>query len=98
MKVAALSYPDPVRSRHDTRSFAMTLQPMLRLIAGVFVAVSVLLGMFVNQYFLWFTLFVGLNLTQSAFTSWCPMMSVLKRLGVRDNRVVFDEPAREFHR
>jgi hypothetical protein len=76
----------------------MILEPMLRLIAGVFVAVSVLLGMYVHPYFLWFTLFVGLNLTQSAFTNWCPMMSFLRRLGVRDNRVVFDEPARECHR
>lgn len=63
----------------------MTLEPMLRLIAGVFVAVSVLLGMFVQPYFLWFTLFVGLNLTQSAFTRWCPMISFLRRLGVPEN-------------
>jgi hypothetical protein len=62
----------------------MTLEPLLRLIAGVFVAVSVLLGMFVNTNFLWFTLFVGVNLAQSAFTGWCPMMTFLKRLGVRD--------------
>ena len=55
----------------------MTLEPMLRLIAGAFVAVSVLLGMFVHPNFLWFTLFVGLNLMQSAVTRWCPMMSLL---------------------
>jgi DUF2892 family protein len=57
---------------------------MLRLIAGVFVSVSVLLGIFVHPYFLWFTLFVGLNLAQSAFTRWCPMMSFLRRLGVQE--------------
>lgn len=62
----------------------MTLEPMLRLIAGLFVTASVLLGMFVHPYFLWFTLFVGLNLTQSALTNWCPMMSLLRRFGVRD--------------
>ena len=45
----------------------MTLEPMLRLIAGFFVAASVLLGIYVHPYFLWFTLFVGLNLAQSAF-------------------------------
>jgi hypothetical protein len=39
--------------------------------------------MYVHPYFLWFTLFVGLNLTQSAFTNWCPMMSILQRFGVR---------------
>lgn len=60
----------------------MTLEPMLRLIAGAFVTASVLLGMYVHPYFLWFTVFVGLNLVQSAFTKWCPMMSVLRRAGV----------------
>ncbi len=64
----------------------MTLEPMLRLIAGVFVSASVLLGMYVHPYFLWFTLFVGLNLAQSALTTWCPMMAILRRLGIRDNR------------
>ena len=62
----------------------MTLEPMIRLIGGAFVAASVLLGMYVHPYFLWFTLFVGLNLVQSAFTGWCPMMSILKSCGVRD--------------
>jgi hypothetical protein len=65
---------------------------MLRLIAGVFVTASVLLGMFVHPSFLWFTLFVGLNLTQSAFSNWCLMMSFLRRLGVRENRMAFDRP------
>ena len=60
----------------------MTLEPMLRLIAGAFVSASVLLGMYVHPYFLWFTLFVGLNLLQSGFTNWCPMMAILKRAGV----------------
>jgi hypothetical protein len=38
--------------------------------------------LFVHQNFLWFTLFVGLNLFQSAFTQWCPMMTILSKLGV----------------
>ena len=63
----------------------MTVEPMIRLIAGGFVAASVLLGMYVHPYFLWFTLFVGLNLTQSAFTAWCPMMSILRHAGVKDS-------------
>jgi hypothetical protein len=71
----------------------MTLEPMLRLIAGVFVTASVLLGMFVHPYLLWFTVFVGLNLTQSAFTNWCPMMSFLRRLGVQENRMALDRRA-----
>ena len=62
----------------------MTLEPMLRAIAGTFVAASVVLGMSVHPYFLWFTLFVGLNLLQSGFTNWCPMISLLGKLGVRE--------------
>ncbi len=57
----------------------MTLEPMLRAIAGAFVAASVLLGVYVHPYFLWFTLFVGLNLLQSGFTNWCPMISFLRK-------------------
>ena len=55
----------------------MTIERWLRLIGGGFVAASVLLGIYVNPRFLWFTLFVGLNLFQSAFTQWCPMMAIL---------------------
>ena len=55
----------------------------LRLIAGLFVSASVLLGMYVHPYFFWFTLFVGLNLFQSAFTGWCPMMTILRKAGVQ---------------
>jgi hypothetical protein len=62
----------------------MTVEPMLRLIAGTFVTASVLLGMFVHPAFLWFTAFVGVNLIQSAFTRWCPMMSILRKAGVPD--------------
>lgn len=70
----------------------MTVDSMIRLIGGSFVAASVLLGMYVHPYFLWFTLFVGLNLAQSAFTGWCPMMSLLRRLGVPETRAA--EPRR----
>lgn len=62
----------------------MTVERALRLIAGALVAVSVLLGMYVNTNFLWFTLFVGLNLFQSGFTNWCPMMVVLRAGGLPD--------------
>lgn len=61
----------------------MTVERALRLVAGVFVTLSVLLGIYVDTRFLWFTLFVGLNLLQSAFTNWCPMMAILRRAGVR---------------
>ncbi len=61
----------------------MTLERYLRLIAGFFVLLSLALGWWVDQRFFWFTAFVGLNLLQSAFTNWCPMVAVLKKLGVR---------------
>jgi len=61
----------------------MTVEAMLRLIAGAFVMASVLLGMYAHPGFLWFTAFVGLNLFQSSFTGWCPMMAILRKAGVR---------------
>jgi hypothetical protein len=54
------------------------------LLGGLFVFASVLLGLSVHPYFFGFTAFVGLNLFQSAFTNWCPMMTILRRAGVRD--------------
>jgi hypothetical protein len=61
----------------------MTVERLLRLIAGFFVLLSVLLGIYVHPNWFWFTAFVGLNLFQSAFSNWCPMMTILKKLGVR---------------
>lgn len=61
----------------------MTLERYLRLIAGSFVLASVLLGYYVNPTWFLFTGFVALNLIQSAFTNWCPMMTFLRRLGVK---------------
>ena len=61
----------------------MTIERWLRMIGGGVVAASVLLGIYVNPLFLGFTLFVGLNLFQSAFTQWCPMMTILRKAGVR---------------
>ena len=61
----------------------MTVERYLRLIAGFFVTISVALGYYVNPAWFLFTAFVGLNLFQSAFTNWCPAMTFLKKLGVR---------------
>ncbi len=61
----------------------MTIDLYVRLVAGLFVTASVLLGVLVSPYFFWFTAFVGLNLFQSAFTNWCPLISILKAAGVR---------------
>ncbi|RMG49883.1 MAG: DUF2892 domain-containing protein [Acidobacteria bacterium] len=61
----------------------MTLERYLRLIAGSFVLLSLALGYWVNPAWYLFTAFVGLNLVQSAFTNWCPMMTFLRWLGVK---------------
>jgi hypothetical protein len=60
----------------------MYIDRWLRLIAGAFVLLSLGLGYWVSPYFFLFTAFVGLNLLQSGFTDWCPMMTILRKLGV----------------
>ena len=62
----------------------MRLEEMLRGIAGFFVLGSLALGHWVHPGFYLFTAFVGLNLLQSAFTRWCPMISLLRALGTRE--------------
>ena len=61
----------------------MTIDRYLRLIAGFFVVLSLALGYWVSPYWYLFTGLVGLNLFQSAFTNWCPMMAFLRKLGVK---------------
>jgi hypothetical protein len=60
----------------------MSVERYLRFIAGFFVSLSVALGYWVNPAWFLFTAFVGLNLVQSALTDWCPMMTLLRKLGV----------------
>ena len=62
----------------------MNMERTLRLIAGIFVLISVALTVFVSQKWIYFTAFIGLNLLQSAFTNWCPMITILRKLGVRE--------------
>ena len=66
----------------------MTVERYLRGIAGFFVLVSILLAHYHSHYWLLFTGFVGLNLFQSAFTNWCLMMNILKKLGVEGRACV----------
>jgi hypothetical protein len=61
----------------------MDLNRWLRLIAGTFVLASTLLGYYSSPKWFLFTGFVALNLIQSAFTNWCPMMTFLRKLGVK---------------
>ena len=60
----------------------MTLERVIRIIAGTFILLSLALGHYVSSYWYLFTAFVGLNLFQSGFTNWCPMMTFLRKLGV----------------
>ena len=65
----------------------MTINRVVRIIAGFFVLISLAFGVEVSpvyhsSYWLWFTAFVGANLFQSGFTNWCLMDKILARLGV----------------
>jgi len=69
----------------------MTINRVVRIIAGIFVLLSLALGvevspLYVNHDWLWFTAFVGANLLQSGFTNFCLMDKILKQLGVPEDR------------
>ncbi|HEY4930388.1 MAG TPA: DUF2892 domain-containing protein [Terriglobales bacterium] len=61
----------------------MNVERTLRLIAGAFVLISLALGYWVSPYWFLFTAFVGLNLFQSGLTNWCPMMTILRKAGLK---------------
>ena len=61
----------------------MTVNEGLRLAAGFFTILSVALGVYVSEYWFLFTIFIGLNQIQSAFTHWCPMMWFLQKAGLK---------------
>jgi hypothetical protein len=66
----------------------MTSWQLVRVFAGIFILLSLALGMpgsplFVSPWWLAFTAFVGLNMLQSGFTNWCLMETLLRKLGVR---------------
>ena len=60
----------------------MTTEKWIRIIAGSFILISVVLTVWVSEWWLFFTSFVGVNLIQSSFTGWCLMEKILKKLGV----------------
>jgi len=64
------------------------LNTYFRVIVGTFVLLSVVLAVYVNQNWLWFTVFIGVNLIQSAFTKWCLLETILLKLGVKNNNAV----------
>ena len=61
----------------------MSVDRVVLAVAGLFIIISVILGHYVHPYWLFFTLFVGANLFQSAFTGFCPMAMILKKFGIR---------------
>jgi len=61
----------------------MELDRMVLAFAGSFILISLLLSQIYSPYWLWFTAFVGANLLQSAFTGFCPLAIILKRLGIK---------------
>ena len=61
----------------------MTVERAVRMIAGVFVLLSLALGHWVSPYWYLFTAFVGLILFQSSFTNWCPAMTILRKMGLK---------------
>ena len=67
----------------------MTIERAIRLMAGFFVMLSLALGIegspvFVSQWFLAFTAFVGFNLFQSGITGFCPPSFLLRKMGLKE--------------
>lgn len=60
----------------------MTMERYIRMIAGMFILISLALAHWVSPYWLWFTAFVGANLLQSSLTRWCLMEDILAKLGI----------------
>jgi len=61
----------------------MSIDRIVFAVAGSFILMSLALAHYHSEYWLWFTAFVGANLFQSAFTGFCPMAMLLKKLGVK---------------
>jgi len=61
----------------------MSLDKMVLAFAGVMTLLSVVLTVYVSPLFMWFTVFIGLNLLQSAFTGFCPAAMIFKKLGAK---------------
>lgn len=61
----------------------MTLDRSVLAFAGIMTLLSVVLTQFVSPLFIWFTIFIGVNLLQSAFTGFCPAASVFRKFGIK---------------
>jgi len=66
------------------KELPMTVNRTVRAAAGLFILLSLLLAWLHSPYWLGFTAFVGINLLQSAFTDWCPLMTILRKAGMKE--------------
>ena len=64
----------------------MMINEALRFVAGIMILISLLLTQFHSPNWIWFTAFIGVNLLQSSFSKWCLMMTILKKLGLKDGQ------------
>jgi hypothetical protein len=73
------------RQEFEKENVEMTVNEALRAMAGIVILLSLALGYWVSPYWYFFTAFVGLNLLQSAFTKWCPAMTIFRKLGLKES-------------
>lgn len=78
-----VSMPLSIENRNTRRERIMTIDRIVLAFAGSMILISLLLSQIHSVYWLWFTAFVGANLLQSAFTGFCPLVIILKRLGIQ---------------
>ena len=85
IRITSTSWYEPLICRKFQN---MIINDAIKMIAGAFIVISVLLGHFVNEYWFLFTAFVGLNLFQSVFTKWCLLSNLLKLAGMKESKDV----------
>jgi hypothetical protein len=76
MKKFAILFPQPFGA------ISMSIDRIVLAFAGIMILITVLLSVYHHENWLWFTGFIGVNLLQSAFTGFCPLATILKKLGV----------------
>jgi hypothetical protein len=62
----------------------MKKNSVFRVLVGSFILISLVLSIYVNQNWLWFTAFIGVNLFQSGITKWCLLEIILTKIGLKD--------------
>ncbi|MBJ7881410.1 YgaP family membrane protein [Gelidibacter salicanalis] len=71
------------------------LNTYFRVIVGTMVLLSVILTVYVHPNWMWFTVFIGVNLIQSAFTKWCLLETILQKLGIKNTGVSCSVPSKK---